>query len=91
MADTSGAAIFKREKREVDLIVETGQGELIGIEVKAGSAIKSDHFKHLRWFQQDAQKKKQSFIGVELYTGEKVVSFGEGLWAVPMGSLWDQS
>lgn len=77
-----------REKREIDLLVETAKDELIGIEVKAGSAIKKNHFKHLSWFKEHLVKGHQKFVGVILYTGETVVPFGEGLWAVPMGALF---
>jgi uncharacterized protein len=77
-----------REQREIDLIVESDQGELLGIEVKAGSSVKKEHFKHLSWFQDSLVKKGQSFVGIVLYTGERVVSFGNNQWAVPMGCLW---
>ena len=77
-----------REKREIDLIVENDEGALLGIEVKAGSTLKKEHFKHLSWFQENLVKEGQLFVGIILYTGEKVVPFGENLWAVPMGCLW---
>lgn len=80
-----------REKREIDFVIENAEGALLGIEVKAASAIKKDHFKYLAWFKEQLVKPGQSFIGIVLYTGEHVVSFGEGLWAVPMGCLWYSS
>jgi uncharacterized protein len=76
-----------REQREIDLLIECDDGGLLGIEVKAGSTIKRDYFKHLEWFRDNLLKAGQSFTGIILYTGEKVVPFAEDLWAIPMGCL----
>jgi predicted AAA+ superfamily ATPase len=76
-----------REKREIDFIIENAEGAILGVEVKAGSSVSRDSFKHLKWFRDNIIKKK-SFIGVILYTGEHIASFGEAMWAVPMNILW---
>jgi len=76
-----------REKREIDFLVENEDGDVLGLEVKAGSAVNKASFKHLIWFRENA-KIEGDFTGVVLYTGEHVLSFGEGLWAVPINSLW---
>jgi len=76
-----------REKREIDFLIEREDGMLLGIEVKSATTITKDSFKHLKWFQNNIAKKGQ-FIGIVLYTGKSIVSFGEGLWAVPMSILW---
>ncbi|QQZ29578.1 ATP-binding protein [Thiothrix subterranea] len=76
-----------REQREVDFIVENEDGDLLGIEVKAGSAVSKDSFKHLYWFR-DHMAKSKRFVGVVVYTGEHVVPFGAGMWAVPISVLW---
>jgi D-arabinose 1-dehydrogenase-like Zn-dependent alcohol dehydrogenase len=55
--------------------------------VKAASVISKSDFKHLIWFRENMVQ-GQEFVGIVLYTGEHVASFGEGLWAVPMSSLW---
>lgn len=77
-----------REKREIDFLVEREDGALLGIEVKAGSAINKSHFKHLQWFKENICR-KTSFIGIVLYSGEHIGVFGENLWAVPFSVLWD--
>jgi len=77
-----------REQRELDFVVENAQGALLGIEVKAGSAVDSDSFKHLRWFKANMAT-NTAYTGIVLYTGEHVLSFGEGMWAVPMCGLWN--
>lgn len=76
-----------RDKREIDFIIERDDGALLGIEVKAGSSLGKNDFKHLKWFK-DNMALNRDFIGIVLYTGEFSVPFGENLWAVPIGTLW---
>ncbi len=76
-----------REQREIDFLIEREDHALLGIEVKAGSAISTTDFKHLKWFK-DNIAKKRPFIGIVLYSGEHAGSMGDNLWAVPFGSLW---
>ena len=76
-----------REKHEVDFIIENEDGDILGIEVKAGSVVNSDSFKHLNWFKENMAK-KQKFIGIVFYTGETIIPFGKGLWAVPIDVMW---
>lgn len=76
-----------REQREIDFLIENENGDILGIEVKAGSAVSKDHFKHLRWFR-DHMAKGRQFVGIVLYTGENVVPFGEGFWAIPINLMW---
>ena len=64
-----------REKREIDFIIQDNENNIYGIEVKSGSSVTKDQFKHLKWFKENLAKNK-SFTGVVLYTGEHVVSFG---------------
>jgi hypothetical protein len=75
-----------RKKREIDFLLEAEDGALAGIEVKAGSAVKSDDFVALAWFREHAAKGRK-FTGVVLYAGERTLRFGEGLYAVPLGAL----
>ena len=76
-----------REKREIDFLIEREDSHLLGIEIKAGSAVHKKDFKHLFWFKNKLVNDRE-FIGIILYTGEHPVSFGPNLWAVPMGHLW---
>jgi len=77
-----------REQREIDFVLETHDGATLGIEVKAGSAVSADSFKHLAWFRQRMVSPNDRFVGLVLYTGDQVLRFGEHLWAVPMHVLW---
>ena len=76
-----------REKREIDFLVEREDNALLGIEIKAGSAVGKKDFNHMRWFQKNLAKSR-TFIGIILYAGEFPASFGNNLWAVPFGFLW---
>lgn len=76
-----------REKREIDFIIQDSNN-IYGIEVKSGTLISRDHFKHLKWFKNNLAKDKH-FVGIVLYSGENVVPFGENLYAVPINNLWE--
>lgn len=76
-----------REKREIDFIIQDSNN-IYGIEVKSGTLISRDHFKHLKWFKNNLVKDKH-FVGIVLYSGENVASFGEDLYAVPINNLWE--
>lgn len=71
-------------KREIDFVIKNAEGNLLGIEVKAGS-VSTDDFKHLKWFAKNLAKTK--FIGIVLYSGKDVLSFGDKLYAVPLSHL----
>jgi len=72
-------------KREIDFLVENGSGHLLGIEVKAGSSVRSDDFVHLHWFRDNLARGK--FVGIVLYAGSQTVPFGPDFYAVPLGAL----
>jgi predicted AAA+ superfamily ATPase len=71
---------------EVDIVLE-GSGQLIaGIEVKASATVTTSDFRGLRKLKEASGERFAS--GVVLYDGEMTVSFGAGLFAVPIRSLW---
>ncbi len=73
-------------KREIDFVVESDDGSILGIEVKCGSAVGKGDFAHLAWFR-DNIASQRNFIGIVLYTGEHTLPLGKNLYAVPMGLL----
>lgn len=88
-ADVEGWSLYHyrdADKREIDFLVEDGEGGLLGIEVKAGTAVRPDDFRHLAWFRD--RLAPESFIGVVLHTGRDIARFGERLFAVPMSILF---
>ena len=73
------------DRREIDFLVENEGGETLGIEVKSGSAIGRDDFRHLKWFARTLAK--GAFTGIVLYSGDRTLPFGDGFYAVPLGAL----
>ena len=73
-------------KVEVDGVLENRQGQVIGIEVKATSTVRSEDFSGLR---QLAGKLGDDFlVGVVLYTGNATLPFGPKLRAIPVSAIW---
>lgn len=70
-----------KDKKEIDFIVKR-QEKILAIEVKSAHSVKKDDFKHIIEFQ---EKSSREVLGIVLYNGERVVSFGENLAAIPFG------
>lgn len=77
-----------RRNREIDFIIEKDNGEIAGVEVKGGSRVSKEDFKHLEWFKNNLAKDRK-FIGIILYSGENTISFGKDMIAVPTACLWN--
>ena len=73
------------DKREIDFIIENENGDMIGVEVKAGSVVGDSDFTALRWFRKNLVQSK--FTGIVLHSGSEVARFGEGMYAIPCGML----
>lgn len=72
---------------EVDIVLESGGQRLAGVEVKAAATVTAADFRGLRKLKDAAGKR---FVaGVVLYDGEATAPFGEGLFAVPIRTLWE--
>lgn len=72
--------------REVDIILENQQGQLVGLEIKASQTVSKKDFAGLETLAENTGK---NFIrGILLYGGKEVVPFGKNLWAWPMSTLW---
>ncbi|WP_244095754.1 hypothetical protein [Rhodoferax ferrireducens] len=67
-------------------MIENAAGQLVGIEVKASAGVKESDLR--------GQKKLASVAGVQfkmgvlLYDGLETLPLGDGLWAVPLSTLW---
>jgi len=75
-----------KDQAEVDLVLESDDGSLIGVEVKAGVTAYPDDFRGLRKLATvcgDSLK-----LGVVLYDIETIVPFGGRLYAAPISCLW---
>jgi predicted AAA+ superfamily ATPase len=77
-----------RVGREIDFVVENADGEVLCLEVKAGSLASRDDCKHMAWFEQNIVPDR-AFTGVVLYTGDTVLPLGKNMFAVPIAALWN--
>ena len=72
--------------QEVDIILEDGAGNVVGIEVKAAAAVTAKDFAPLRFLSETLGER---FVaGVVLYTGHRSVPFAANLHALPLSALW---
>ena len=72
--------------QEVDVVMESPSGDLVGIEVKAGASVNAADFKGLHVLAEETGKRFR--CGVVLYEGHDIVPFGKNLHAVPIEALW---
>lgn len=72
---------------EVDVVAELRDGRVIAFEVKAGSTVKADHFKGLRFLR---DRLGDRFLGgYVLNTATQGVPFGDRLGSLPIAALWE--
>ncbi|MET0423974.1 MAG: ATP-binding protein [Actinoplanes sp.] len=75
-----------KDGSEVDAVIETPDGRVIGIEVKAGATVRTEDLSGLRGL---ANLLGDRFVaGYVLYTGQQTLPFSEKIKAVPMDALW---
>jgi uncharacterized protein len=75
-----------KEKDEVDIVVETDNQAVVGIEVKASATVTQQDFRGLRKLA--AGSGKDFRLGVVFYDAEDVVPFGNNMYAAPVSCLW---
>ena len=80
--------VSKNLELEVDYIL-TCNGQVVGIEVKASNSVSLTDFKGLKYLR--SKIGKRLVCGIVLYTGDVVVSFGDGFYGVPIRKLWSTS
>ncbi|MFI5429071.1 DUF4143 domain-containing protein [Aeromicrobium sp. UC242_57] len=72
--------------REVDLVLESADRRVGGIEMKAAGSVDRKDFKGLTFLR---DKLGDRFaLGVVFYTGTRAVPFGDRLVALPYSALW---
>jgi predicted AAA+ superfamily ATPase len=75
-----------RDGAEVDIVMESHDGKVVGLEVKSGQTVSRDDFV---WLEMMRDKLGPEFVrGVVLYTGARALPFGDRLWALPVAALW---
>jgi uncharacterized protein len=74
------------EKREVDLVIESLSGDVVGVEVKSAATVSASDSYGLRLLRDKLGDRFK--CGIVLYTGEHTLPLGERTWAVPVCGLW---
>lgn len=73
---------------EVDLVLERTNGRSVGIEVKSTDAVDLSDFRGLIALR---DRLGDDFVhGFVCYTGQRALSFGDRLTAIPISALWDR-
>lgn len=75
-----------RDGVEVDGVLESSDGRLVGVEVKGASTVRAEDFAGLRHLAAHAGDRFHQ--GVVFYTGQGAMPFGERMTAVPIEALW---
>lgn len=71
---------------EVDAVLESADGRVVAVEVKAGSTVRAEDLSGLRHL---ADRVGSRFVaGYVLYTGQQTLPFGDRLRALPIDALW---
>ena len=73
-------------QREIDLILETRDGRIAAIEVKAAVGADDSDFRHLRWLRD--QLGDRFVNGVVCHLGDKTLPAGDRLTSMPATALW---
>ena len=73
-------------RREVNLLVETAAGQLMGIEVKAAATVTATDARHLAWLRDETGDAFAA--GIILHTGPHVFPVSDRIVAAPVSALW---
>ncbi len=75
-----------KDQVEVDMVLESRAGDVVALDVKASSTVRAEDFRglvHLR------DRLGADFrVGCVLYTGDKTLSFGDRMRALPISAIW---
>lgn len=77
-----------KDQDEVDLLLEDDSATLVGFEVKAAATVTAADFRGLR---KVADVAGDAFrLGIVLYDADRIVPFGDNLYAAPLSCLWSE-
>ena len=75
-----------KERNEVDIVIENGRGQIVGVEVKASATVSARDFSGLRRLAAGAGER--FVMGLVLYDQDSTVPFGGQMIAAPISALW---
>ncbi len=73
-------------RHEVDVILESADGRVVGVEIKATASAATHDARHLAWLRD--QLGDRFVAGVVLGSGRGIYPLGERITAVPIAALW---
>jgi predicted AAA+ superfamily ATPase len=73
---------------EIDLILENRRGEIVTIEVKSSSSIKSEHLQNLKKFK--TKMGDQIIKSILLYTGTQIELLGDDMVVLPINRVFEE-
>jgi len=80
---------YRRERREIDLVLEANDGTVVAIEAKASASLAGSDRRALVELRDTLGEKFRA--GVLLHTGTETVPLGERIWGLPVSALWSTS
>ena len=75
-----------KDQDEVDIVVESENGAIVGLEIKAAATVNTGDFRGLRKLSEACGRNFK--LGLVLYDSENTVPFGENLFAAPISCVW---
>ena len=75
-----------RDGVEVDLVLESGDGRVVGVEVKAGATVRAEDLSGLRLLER--RLGAEMAAGIVLCTAPEPRHLGGRLWILPISALW---
>lgn len=72
--------------REIDIMLETRDGRVAGIEAKLTTTLRKRDFAGLEHLREKLGERFRA--GVVVHTGPQTLPFGDRLWAIPTSALW---
>lgn len=73
-------------RREIDLILESQQGDLVAIEVKASGRVSAKEIRHLEWLRDEHPE--EFTRGIIFHSGDTAGEISDKIWSLPISSIW---
>lgn len=74
------------EQREVDLVIESSSGDIVGIEMKSAATARRSDTRGLRLLRDKLGPRFKT--GIVVYSGEHTLPLDDRIWALPIFGLW---
>lgn len=75
-----------QDKKEVDLVIQSAEQKIIGIEIKASKTLHKNDFNPMHQLKESTGHLFHQ--GIILYLGDQVLPFGPDMYAIPISNLW---